>query len=57
MEQSLLSRYDRERIQGFEDEIQYHETMKRQHDEAIAKLRSRIGEIRHYAMPHNVAVA
>lgn len=47
---SHMSRYHREQIQRLQDEIQYHETMKRQHDEAIAKLNDRIKGLSPYAV-------
>lgn len=41
MERSL-SQYDRMVIMGLEQQIQYHEAMKKNHDEAIAKAKARI---------------
>jgi hypothetical protein len=40
-----MTRYEREQVQAMEDSIQYHESMKRNHDEAIAKLKARIEAI------------
>lgn len=45
-----MDRYTREQVQRLQDDIQYHETMKRQHDEAIAKLSDRIKALTEYAV-------
>jgi hypothetical protein len=50
MDPKNIPRYEREQIQRLQDEIQYHESMKRNHDAAIVKLQHRIDSIRNNAI-------